>query len=452
MRLLIVDDGYYVIEYMKHLLDWGAYGIDQIETTTNSIEARELLHRSRVDILITDIRMPEVSGIDLLQHINEKNLPTKVIFLSGYSQFDYAQQGLRLGALDYLLKPVDKDDVEQAMSKAVKVIRKAQPPQPVSWENFDGLGYLLSLLGENENFRREFDTYGEHFRGRRFCCFKLENFTQAHADRLKQSVGDGLDSFVWNVGTQLAAIVPEDVAGNMTSILENSVCSRPFSLTDRSETRQLFYGFFLNEDVCSNDFKGLFNDFPSCMEWKSAGNLIKKYDRIGNRKQKIIFLMETILYVYKTVGGLDALETADWIFNRLRDPDKLWLFLIDTVGQIWNNKQTSIESIVGKVKKHIEDHLSHGLCLDELGKVAHLHPVYLSKMFKQEAGENVSSYISRKRLEKASQLLQDSDLRVGDIAQMVGYKKNQYFIQLFKEEYGVTPYQYRRSYLSYSGS
>ncbi|WP_315371499.1 helix-turn-helix transcriptional regulator, partial [Paenibacillus xylanexedens] len=85
------------------------------------------------------------------------------------------------------------------------------------------------------------------------------------------------------------------------------------------------------------------------------------------------------------------------------------------------------------------------LSLDELGKVAHLHPVYFSKLFKQETGENVSNYISRKRLEKASQLLQDSELRVADIAQMVGYRKNQYFIQLFKVEYGVTPYQYRRN-------
>ena len=105
----------------------------------------------------------------------------------------------------------------------------------------------------------------------------------------------------------------------------------------------------------------------------------------------------------------------------------------------------STQTIINKVQTYIDDHLSQGLSLDELGKVAYLHPVYLSKIIKQEMGENVSNYISRKRLEKASRLLQDSELRIIDIAHMVGYKKNQYFIQLFKIEYGLTPYQYRRN-------
>ncbi|MFE6076333.1 response regulator [Paenibacillus sp. NPDC057886] len=445
MRLLIVDDGHYVVEYMKHLLDWKTFGIDQIETTTNSIEARDMLNRSQIDILITDIRMPEVSGIDLLQHIHKHSLPTKVIILSGYSQFEYAQQGIRLGALDYLLKPVDKDDVEKAMSKAIKNIIKTRPIQPVAWENFDGLGYLLSLLGENEALRKEFDAYTEFFRGHRFCCFKVEGFTQEHVESLQRAVGDKLDRLVWAAGTQLAAFVPEEVAGELTTQLDHSVVSPPFSLTDRKVTRQMFYGFFLSEDVHYDDFIGLFNPSPSCGEWESAGNIIKKYERIHLSKQKTIFLMETILYVYLADKNRDASETADWIFNRLRDPDELWSTLTDRVSRIRNNKQMSIQTIVDKVQKYIKDHLSHGLSLDELGKVAHLHPVYLSKLFKQETGENVSNYISRKRLEKASRLLQDSELRVNDIAQMVGYKKNQYFIQLFKVEFGVTPYQYRRN-------
>jgi AraC-type DNA-binding domain-containing proteins len=84
------------------------------------------------------------------------------------------------------------------------------------------------------------------------------------------------------------------------------------------------------------------------------------------------------------------------------------------------------------------------LSLEELGKLVHLHPVYLSKLYKQETGSNLSSHISLKRLEKAAQLLTDSTLHVVDISLLVGYKKSQYFIKLFKEQYGITPYQYRR--------
>ncbi|MEK4526834.1 hypothetical protein CXK86_12285 [Paenibacillus sp. BGI2013] len=445
MRLLIVDDGHYVVEYMKHLLDWNTFGIDQIETMTNSIEAREMLTQNHIDILITDIRMPEVSGIDLLQHIHQHNLPTKVIILSGYSEFEYAQQGIRLGALDYLLKPVDKDDVEKAMSKAINNITKTKPAQSVAWENFDGLEYLLSLLVHNETLRKQYDAYTEFLGHRRMCCFKLEGFTQEHEDAIKHAVGDKLDRLVWAAGTGLFGLVPEEAAAELTIKLEQSVASPPFLLTDRNLTRQMFYRFFLNEDVYSDDFNGIFNHSPSCGDWESAGNIIKKYDHFHLHKQKIIFLMETILYVYLTDKDRDPSETVEWIFNQLRYPDELSSTLMDRVSRIRNNKQMSIQTIVDKVQTYIEDHLSHGLSLDELGKVAHLHPVYFSKLFKQETGENVSNYISRKRLEKASQLLQDSELRVADIAQMVGYRKNQYFIQLFKVEYGVTPYQYRRN-------
>ncbi|WP_339187234.1 response regulator [Paenibacillus sp. FSL R5-0490] len=445
MRLLIVDDGHYVVEYMKHLLDWNTFGIDQIETMTNSIEARDMLTQNHIDILITDIRMPEVSGIDLLQHIHQHNLPTKVIILSGYSEFEYAQQGIRLGALDYLLKPVDKDDVEKAMSKAINNITKTRPAQSVAWENFDGLEYLLSLLGHNETLRKEYDAYTEFLGERHLCCFKLEGFTQEHEDVIKHAVGDKSDHLVWNAGTGLFGLVPEEAAAELAIKLEQLVVSPPFSLTDRNVTRQMFYRFFLNEDVHLEDFNGIFNYSPSCGDWESAGNILKKYDQIHLHKQKTIFLMETILYVYLTDKDRDPSETVEWIFNQLRYPDELSSTLMDRVSRIRNNKQMSIQTIVDKVQTYIEDHLSHGLSLDELGKVAHLHPVYFSKLFKQETGEKLSNYISRKRLEKASQLLQDSELRVADIAQMVGYRKNQYFIQLFKVEYGVTPYQYRRN-------
>ncbi|MEK4436654.1 response regulator transcription factor [Paenibacillus sp. FSL K6-2862] len=445
MRLLIVDDGHYVVEYMKHLLDWKSFGIQQIETTTNSIEAREWLNQRHVDILITDIRMPEVSGIDLLQHIHQHNLLTKVIILSGYSQFEYAQQGIRLGALDYLLKPVDKDDVEKAMNKAIHNIKNTTPRPAVHWENFDGLGYLLSLLGENETLRTEFEAYTDLLGSRLFCCLKMDNCTQADIDDLQHKLGDQWTCLVWSSGTQLVGLVPEEVAEMLITKPDCTFLSPPFSITDRNEFRQLFYEFFLGEYVQSADFGGIFNLSPSCGDWESAGNIMKSYDRIHLRKEKILFLMETILYVYTVDKERNPSKTADWIFNRLKDPDKLWPTLMDIVSQIRNNKQMSIQTIVGKVQKYIEDHLSHGLSLDELGKVAHLHPVYLSKLFKQETGENVSNYISKKRLERASHLLLDSELRIADISQMVGYKKNQYFIQLFKEEFGVTPYQYRRN-------
>ncbi|WP_128103161.1 response regulator [Paenibacillus sp. DCT19] len=445
MKLLIVDDGHYVVEYMKHLVDWRSFGIHQIETTTNSIEAREMLNGSTIDVLITDIRMPEVSGIDLLHHIHQNNLATKVIILSGYSEFDYAQQGIRLGALDYLLKPVDKDDVEKAMSKAIQKIQKSRPVHAVNWEHFNGMGYLLSLLSQNETLKEEYDVYTACLGETRYCYFKLEHYTEADVARIRHTVAEPSNPFVWTSGSHLVACIPEEAARRLATELKQAIMSSPFALTNRNETREQFYRFFLNEDVSSSDFVGLGALSSVESDSESMGNIIHTYERIADRKHKRIYLMEIITSIYLKDKNQDTTKIADWIFHRLQDPDKFGPILIDTFSRIRINKQMSIQTIVDKVRRYIEDHLSHGLSLDELGKVAHLHPVYFSKLFKQETGENVSNYISRKRLEKASQLLQDSELRIADIAQMIGYRKIQYFIQLFKQEYGVTPYQYRRN-------
>ncbi|MCG7376249.1 response regulator [Paenibacillus sp. ACRSA] len=445
MKLLIVDDGHYVVEYMKHLVDWRSFGIHQIETTTNSIEAREMLNGSLIDILITDIRMPEVSGIDLLHHIHQNNLPTKVIILSGYSEFDYAQQGIRLGALDYLLKPVDKDDVEHAMSKAIQKIQNSRPVHSVNWEHFNGMGYLLSRLTQNETLKEEYDVYAACLGDHRYCFFKLEHYTEADVERVQHTVAEPSTSFVWTSGSHLVACIPEETARRFAAEWNQAALSSTFAFTNRNETREHFYRFFLNENVSFGDFVELTALSSVESDSETIGNIIHTYERIANRKQKQIYLMEIITYIYLKDKNQDTTKIADWMFNRLQAPDKFGLVLIDMFSRIRINKQMSIQTIVDKVRKYIEDHLSHGLSLDELGKVAHLHPVYFSKLFKQETGENVSNYISRKRLEKASQLLQDSELRIADIAQMIGYRKIQYFIQLFKQEYGVTPYQYRRN-------
>ncbi|WP_187355520.1 response regulator transcription factor [Paenibacillus tengchongensis] len=275
MKLLIVDDGHYIVEYLKHLLDWSRYGVTRLETMINSVEARQRLAAGDVDLLITDIRMPEVSGIDLLRYISEQELKTKTIILSGYSQFDYAQNAIRLGALDYLLKPVDKDDMEKAMKQAFTCIGKEQ--RLTGGEEGSGSGTAVAA-GQGE----------------------------------PEPPGNQEDG----------APAPAPAAASQTKL-------------------------------CNTE-------------------------------------------------------------------------------------------LVRFIHTYISEHLGDTLSLDDLGKAVHLHPVYLSKLYKQETGENLSGYITLKRLERAARLLTESRLHVLDIAQLVGYRKPQYFIKLFKEQYGTTPYQYRR--------
>jgi two-component system response regulator YesN len=260
----------------------------------------------------------------------------------------------------------------------------------------------------------------------------------------------GFDRFIWATDSTLAGIVLKSCTGMLETRIENLKFSDSFQFHQKNTVRHYFYRFFFNEPISTREFE-LLRDrtaFPKLETgaWESAKKHIQKmFAQMNSKKQKIIFLMELIYFLYFTYNKLQASELKHWMFDQLKEPDAAFHSIMLTITQMDKLIRLSNEDIINAVHAHIADHLGDALSLDDLGRVVHLHPVYLSKLYKQETGENLSGYISMKRLEKASKLLIDSNLHVVDISQLVGYKKPQYFIKLFKDQYGITPQQYRKN-------
>ncbi|TYP73357.1 response regulator [Paenibacillus methanolicus] len=448
MRLLIVDDGHYIVEYVKHLVDWGKMGFDEVATTTNSIHAKQLLSEGRVDILLTDIRMPEVSGIDLLQHVKDRRLDTQVVFLTGYSDFEYTRTAIRLGAADYLLKPVDKEDMEKTMKSVLDKIPRRPASADIDWEKFDGLGCLLSLLCGQRQFARDYSGYQEALREEPFRFFEAPGMTEKEEMLLRDQCGHP-SRFIWTAAGMAAGLIPASRAAGLPGSIPAIRLSDAFTIQQTHMVRLLFYQFFLREQIGTDDFELLqgVEGFPNLEpgEWEcSKKKLLKRFASFRSRKHKAMFLLETIHFLYSTASKLPPAEVKDWMFNQLQDPVEAIKTIMQRVDALERCSRVSNDAIIRTVRQFIADHLSEGLSLEDLGRIAHLHPVYLSKLYKQETGENLSAYIAAKRLEKGAQLLLDSSLHVVDISLMVGYKKPQYFIKLFKDEYGMTPSHYRR--------
>ena len=118
--VLIVDDEPWVAYGIKALVDWESLGYTVIGEAHNGLTALETIMEKKPEVVISDIRMPGLNGIELLEHINEKQLDTKVILISGYAEFEYAQKAVRLGAFDYLLKQVDKDKLTDTLLRLKK--------------------------------------------------------------------------------------------------------------------------------------------------------------------------------------------------------------------------------------------------------------------------------------------------------------------------------------------
>lgn len=117
--VLIVDDEPIAVEALKSGVDWASLQVGAVLSAHNAFDAQELLSQQEVDIVLCDIEMPGESGLELVEHISEAYPATVCIFLTCYSEFTYAKKAVSLGAFDYLLKPVDYEELAEILKRAI---------------------------------------------------------------------------------------------------------------------------------------------------------------------------------------------------------------------------------------------------------------------------------------------------------------------------------------------
>jgi len=122
INLLIVDDEPIITQGLRYTIPWDTYGIKVIGEAEDGEEALEILRKQQVDIVLTDVRMPVMDGIELARTINEQMPRTRVIIISGYDEFEYAREAIRFGVKDYLLKPVDIDELLERVNSLKREI------------------------------------------------------------------------------------------------------------------------------------------------------------------------------------------------------------------------------------------------------------------------------------------------------------------------------------------
>lgn len=118
-KLLIVDDEPQILEGVKYMLDWKSYGVEQIETALTFHEAIDKAVEFNPDIGLFDVCIGDKFGYEIINQLNVLNLKTKYIMMSGYSRFEYAQQAIRCGAKDYLMKPIEREKLRAAIEDII---------------------------------------------------------------------------------------------------------------------------------------------------------------------------------------------------------------------------------------------------------------------------------------------------------------------------------------------
>lgn len=155
VKVVVADDEERVCRLIVALGNWEELGIQVVGTASNGIQALELIRKEKTDILITDIRMPGLNGLELIEKVREISPEIKIMIISGYANFEYAQNALKQGVSDYLLKPINKDALNEALEKMAGEVRKnRQESTDIQNERKEELIKLRTRIFQDMNYDR----------------------------------------------------------------------------------------------------------------------------------------------------------------------------------------------------------------------------------------------------------------------------------------------------------
>ena len=464
-----------------------------------------LISRLRPDFVITDIKMPRMSGIEMLERLDEDGYRHKAIILTGYSEFEYAKKALKMGVLDYLEKPVTAADLQRILSRCKQILayeRMGGLPNLPLHEQTEHLirqtlmrddvdpTLLAFHLQQTAGFRTDLPIQivefyaGAYFQemtrllrewqpnidlGGSSILFALPQGQSVHL--LIQTVWDGktLDN---TIGVRIKDPLLHCIPSVTVCRVEITNLSKLKSgLTRLSRLRRWsiagIQDFVINEDTISVKnvqqlhYPELFDNRIALTLAESDQGAIqsviaewltfvseKSYppEQIINASLRFItHLLKQLAYHYGNEISVE--DQQEWL-NRIQmaqtGDDLKGAFNCIAKRIAGLSKKPPYSLVVIKAIQIIHAGYQKGINLEEIANALHITPEYLSSIFTKEVGQTYSAYMKEFRIRRAKELLVQTDLRTYEVADKVGYPDAKYFSRVFREVTGLSPGEYQR--------
>ena len=405
LKILIVDDEQVFRVYLRNIVNWGAYGCDIVAMCENGIEALEIMALQPIDLILTDLEMPKMNGLKLIEEIRIRRYQTKVIVLSNHSDYELIRQVMKLGALDYYVKSnVKEEDIISMIELVSKEVNKQllkkhvlQEEERLKIEIFKNgrKTFLTTVLTEDVYYNElELAQYVKmyHLFEPRLCLYRLR-FQQPI--ELSQSLS-------------IDAIIAQEFQTYDYDVLP---------LTQEKILVALYERTIVEEQVLMD-------------HWLKIVSHIKHDLRAELNVSKRVW-----------IDSIEKLTSyTKWFQNEVLD--QVSPIIAD---EVLLRYRPEIQAIVNYIHEHYDERIT----LQDLSVFACLNEAYLSRLFKMETKKTINSYINELRIYKAKELLQSPNIMVKEVAQLVGIKDQLYFNRVFKKFCGENPtaYQHRVKYL-----
>ena len=406
LKVVVVEDEELVRKGIVLTVDWAGAGCAVVGEAANGEEGLEVIRRYRPDLIVTDIRMPKLDGIEMLRRLREEGNRAHVVFLTAYSDFSYAQNALRLGVLDYILKPVMEDDFFDLLRRAkVRLTESRGRQRYLSWTRDQMERYKPSLI--------------DHF-------FQKWSARQLDALEVEEQL------------RYLNLVVPaqyEITAIDLRDNYEQQTDGQPEGAWDDN---LLYY-------ACQNIVEELYSAETKPQSFRGQkGNLMVLAPQLPNdRSQRLLANIKEMVERYLPVKATLARATGSGEQNV---PD-----VIDRAMEALED-QIQYSIVVTNALQYVERNLSNTeLSLQMVANALFVSPQHLSRVFKHETGDTFGTFLTQARIRRAMVLLRQPKLKMYEVSSRCGYSSQYYFSSTFKKALGISPNEYRKNILGYGG-
>ncbi|MNO24149.1 Transcriptional regulatory protein ZraR [compost metagenome] len=440
-NVLVVDDEPLICKGLSSLLASSGLEIDHIYTANSGFEALDCIRMEEIDLLVTDIQMGAMSGIELMQHAKLAKPWVQTIVISAHETFQYAQMAVRLGAKDYLIKPLNS---EHFLDSVRNVLLKMDKPSPE-------LATFMAGIGES---------------------FRLEEPLPEYSKLLNDLIDE--PASVLGEEEKLRKLDELRLQGPFFSVIkiklplpeENG--EKKYTSRDRELLRYAALNIakeLFDQEWSTVAFYSPEEEITVIIQWdektyeESATGQINRLDVLGRSLHLNIHKylhLNVVIGISQILKGLSFMD----VLNRQASKAIQWNkehsdYYVFYYGDFnWSSYaadpsaeelHTHSNLIVQKAKEYIdENYAQKGLTIHEVAKKNHVSPNYLSYLFKKNTGHNLWEYVIKLRMEESREMILHTDLRRYEIAERVGYESPEHFSKIFKKYYGISPSELKK--------
>ncbi len=498
-RLIIADDEIRIREGFTRIVNWEELGFRVVGCYADGSQILEHLRREHADVVLTDIKMKQVGGLEVAREIHEHYPNTVCVLVSAHQEFDFAHAAIAAGVKEYLFKPTRIADIRRVfsniaqeleheselMEKRAEAHRKYEEMNQLWRSQFLYDLYMGALRRSDMANEQAGHYYPEYHKPGVLLCFL--NYTASDQQeetrdvlrRLFQGSTGGLDYDPVNIKSSRLAVMAlfdaaqdgmetqfhEEMSDLAAQARETSGIQIEIDEFRRYDSLQAFierprFGSEPGErktvldDSIAQEFFSRQRLLFSYLTSRSQDQASALVDEIVTRLRPFPLdiqhsvLIDTAARIQTRLADLQlvpyTMPRYEMLFTAI-EPEQMAAWLENTIAH-WMESIPSTntpQQVISQIRNYVMDHFSDQLSLDVVAEQVFLSPVYVSRLFKQETGENFTDYITRVRIEKAKELLSHPEILVCDVGRRVGYPNPRYFYRVFKNMTGATPSSYR---------